>query len=292
MTAFDLSVILAVAPGQPDIGPSLQSIVQARAGRSIEIVVVGGDEPTVGQLPPDVVVRFRPSARDTLVPVRWGEGIVAAQAGVVACLSTEFTVTSAWLPSLLDALRTGSVGAAGAIGIASQASSTTLAMYFLRFSPFLPRAGAVAPASNIPGDGALYRRDRILEHPDLLAEGFWEIEFHQRWLAAGERLLFDPAPLVTYHAPIRLSEGMMLRYRHGVTYGSAKVLRHGNSRLRHLLAAPLLPFLLTARIGHRVIGNGGLRRGLVRALPTLLLLGGAWSLGEASGALRPSEARH
>ena len=287
MTTYELSVVIAVAPGHPDLEPVLASVAASCSGLTTELLIVGESNAAVAETTANLTVRRIPSAPGTLVPVAWGLGIAIAQGEIIACLSSEFTVRSDWLPTLIAAVREGAVGAAGAIEIAAGAGATTAAMYFLRFSPFLPRAAAAAMVNNIPGDGALYRRDKIVQHPDLLAQGFWEIVFHQRWLATGEQLRFDPAPLVTYHGPAGLRDGAVLRYRHGVTYGSTMVLRHGNSRMRHILGAPLLPLVLCARIARRVVTAGKGVATLLRALPPLLVLTGAWSLGEATGAAQP-----
>jgi len=180
------------------------------------------------------------------------------------------------------------MGAAGAVALRPGASTTTTAMYLLRFGMFLPRSGRTpSRVSNIPGDGAIYQRDRILEHPDLLAEGFWEVEFHRRWLDMGGELRFDHRPMVVYHGPATLGDAAKLRYRHGFTYGSTMVLRHRHSQMRHILSAPLLPALLTARIIRRATAaGGGMVLATTRALLPLLALTTAWSLGEAVGAAR------
>lgn len=284
MTAFDLTIIVAEAPGHPELGPVLASLAATCTGLSTELIVVGVRAEPVPFVAPGVVARRILCTPDTLVPVQWGKGIAVAESPVVACLSTEFTVSSAWARTLLAALGGGSVGAATAISLAPEASATTTAMYLLRFAPFLPHPGQVAkPADNIPGDGAMYRRDQILAHPDLLAEGFWEIEFHRRWLATGECLSFDPGPLVAFRGPATLRDGVLLRYRHGATYGSTMVLRHSHSRMRHILLAPILPLVLTGRVARRAFST----KGFLRALPALLALTGAWSLGEAVGAIHP-----
>ncbi len=162
-------------------------------------------------------------------------------------------------------------------------------MYLLRFAAFLPNPELPGPCRNIPGDGALYRRDQVLAHPDLLAEGCWEIEFHRRWLDAGETLHLEPVPLVQFHGPATLRDGMALRFRHGRGYGSSMVLRHRHSPWRHFLGAPLLPPLLIGRIARQVRATGGSWGMMARAFLPLLALTGAWAAGEAVGALTPGE---
>ncbi|MEO5800816.1 MAG: hypothetical protein ABIZ70_10620 [Gemmatimonadales bacterium] len=285
MSRIQLSVIVAVAPGHPALESTLDSLAAALPGITAEVIVVGGS-PVVH--PSIEILRHVAAAPDMLVPEAWGVGIATAAGEIVGCLSTEFIVQQEWAKSLLPMVRDQVAGAAGAIAIAPHSSGATTGMYLLRFAPFLPGSEAPATRDNIPGDGALYRREKILEHPDLLAEGFWEIEFHRRWLAAGDSLVFDPTARITFLGPVSLAEGVALRYRHGVTYGSTMVLRHSNSRMRHILLAPILPLVLTGRIARRLKARGGSLAPLIRSLPALLALTSAWSAGEAVGAMRPN----
>jgi len=284
---FDLTVIVALAPGHPGLEPVLGSLATSCVGLATEVLVIGDVSKPVAAPALNLTIRTIPSEEGTLIPMRWGEGIAAAQGPVVACLSTEFSVAESWARTLLPRIAGGTVGAASAIDLAPGASATTAAMYLLRFAHFLPWPDtAPKETSNIPGDGAMYLRSCILEHSDLLAEGFWEIEFHKRWLRAGKRLSLDRSPQLTFVGPATLENAAMLRYRHGVTYGSTMVLRHSHSRMRHILSAPILPLVLIARIAAEVRATGQGLATFLRALPPLLVLTSAWSLGEAIGAAR------
>ncbi len=287
MTSFDLSVIVALAPGEPEWGPTLAAVATACAGISTEVLLVGGpSQSALGDTVGSHSVRSVVAPADALVPVLWGIGATAAEAPVVAFLSSEFTVHPAWARTLLGHLEDPTVvGAAGAVALASGATASHAAMYLLRFAAFLPQPGIQPRAvANIPGDGAIYRRADILAHGDLLAEGFWEIEFHRRWLAGGHHLIFDPKSLVRSTTSGALASGMALRYRHGVGYGATMVSRHHHHRLSHVLIAPLLPLLLAGRIAGRAVQRHGGLGLLLRAAAPLLALSGAWSLGEAVGA--------
>lgn len=287
MTTPELSIVVAIAPTAPDPTATLASVAAATQGRRIEVLLVGASGATMPEGSTPLPIRHLESAPESLVPVRWGEGIVAATAPIVACLSSEFTVSPGWAGTLAERLVGPCVGAATAITLAPRASAATTAMYLLRFGAFLPQGGADGAVRNIPGDGALYRRADILAHPALLAEGFWEIEFHQRWLAAGLTLHLDPSPQLQFHGPAPLHDGMLLRFRHGRGYGAAMVLRHNHSSMRHILGAPLLPALLIGRIARRVHAAGGSVGMVGRAFLPLLALTGAWAAGEATGAASP-----
>lgn len=284
MSAFEISVIVAEAQGQPDLQPTLASVERACAGLNAEVLVV---RPSVRPpLPPSPALTIRELATEvgTLVPQRWGVGVRAAVAPVFACLTSEFTVQPDWARGLLEVLATGAVGAAGAIELGPGAGTTAAAAYLVRFSPYLPGPGSEPrQVSNIPGDTAAYSRDAVAAFPDLLAEGFWEVQFHHRFAANGLKLLLLPRPLAIFWPRRGLRASLLLRYRHGREFGITRVTRNRDSVLRLLLGSPLVPVVLVSRIVRRSAAGG--RIGLaIRAFPALAMISVAWAWGEAAGA--------
>lgn len=285
MTAFDISIILAEAQGRPDLGPALLSIERSCAGIAAEVVVVRPPGRAPVPRSNTVTIREVTAAESLLVPERWGLGVRAAQAPVFACLTTEFTVQPEWARALLDGLADGAVGAAGAIELAPGAGTTATAVYLVRFSAYMPRATAGARSvGNIPGDAAAYRREPVAAFPDLLAAGFWEIEFHHRFTAQGSRLLLLGHKLATFHSTRSLRASLLLRFRHGRNHGVTRVRRHRHTAWRLLLLSPLVPVVLLARIVRRTVGTAGGPRMVIRSLPALALISVAWAAGEAAGA--------
>lgn len=284
MSPFEISVIVAEAQGQPDIHATLASVERATTGLRTELLVVR--PPGRAPLPSSSILSIRECAteEESLVPQRWGVGVRAATAPVFACLTTEFTVHPDWARALLGAIATGAVGAAGAIEVAANAGITATAVYLVRFSPYLPRTGS-APRSvpDIPGDTAAYRRDAVVAFPDLLADGFWEVDFHRRFAAAGQKLLCLPDPLSTFRPGRGLGASLVLRYRHGREFGITRVEKYRHSAGRLILGTPLVPMVLVARMVRRAAAAG--RIGLaVRAFPVLAMISAAWAGGEAAGA--------
>ena len=283
--SFDLSVILAEAKENPDVGPALAAIERACAGIRAEILVVRpAGRPA---LPPGgtVVLRDVIADEDSLVPDRWGLGVAAAQAPVFGCLTTELTVHPEWARTLLDALRTGAGGAAGTIALQPGTGMVAAAVYFVRFNAFLPRPEAgLHVADNIPGDTAAYRRDAVMAYSELLSEGFWEAEFHRRFKADGVALMMTGRPLASFHSAVTLRSILRLRARHGHGFGVTRVARDGDSAARILLAAPAVPIVLLVRIVRRAARSPGALLLAIRVLPVLALICGAWAWGEAAGA--------
>lgn len=282
---FDLTVIVAEARDNPDLEPVLAAIERTCAGLAAEVLVVRPP----GRLPlrssSSVALRELPASESTLVPDRWGIGVRAGSAPVFGCLTTELSVHPAWAHTLLEALNSGAVGAASAIGLTRPAGMVATAVYLVRFNAFLPdRTTGSHIADSIPGDAAVYRRNAVTEFADLLAEGFWEAEFHRRFKAQGSQLSITNEALSNFHSSLTLRSAVTVRARHGRGYGITRVRDHGENRARLLLSAPLVPAILLARILRRAARSPGALRLAIRAFPALVMICAAWAWGEASGA--------
>ena len=282
---FDISVVLAEAIENPELGPALQAIERSCAGILAEVLVVRPKGRPVMPRSATMTVREVIADESTLVPERWGLGVRAEQAPIFACLTTELTVGPDWARMLLEALDSGAAGAGGAIALVPRAGITATAVYLARFSAFLSRPnGEPSLADNIPGDAAAYSRNAVLAFPDLLAEGFWEAEFHARFRARGSRLAFIEQPLSSFDSSVRLRSALVLRARHGYGFGVARVLRHHESPIRLLLGAPAVPVILISRIVERAARSPGKLWLVIKVLPALALLCAAWACGEGVGA--------
>lgn len=287
---IQLSVVLADGSAGRSLESALDTLVGACTGLRCELIVVGDYAPPDGGAP---AVRGREVRRialpaGTLTPVLWGAGASAAQGRVVAFTTTQMLVANGWACALHDAISDDTVGAAGAIALARDAGGATAALFFVRFSAFLPesvRTGATT-VRDIPGDNAAYQRSAILRHGDLLAEGFWEVEFHRRFEREGHTLSLLADAEATMRGPTDFTAAARQRYEHAAEFGASRVDRHGESVWRVVLAAPLIPLVLMLRIGRRVLPHSRYRMPFVVALPWLLVLSIAWAAGEAAGAMR------
>src|SRR5439155_9065387 len=111
----------------------------------------------------------------------------------------------------------------------------------------------------------------ILEHPDLLEEGFWEPSFHRRFRQAGKKLALDPDLVVVHHGTVTTASFAHQRYRHGRAYGSERAQRASFARrVLLLLSSPLVPSLLLARIVRRTAWRPRYRARLIAAFPWLV----------------------
>lgn len=305
MSDLALSIVLAVTHDDivghgsiaASVAASLEAIARSVAvlsdGLAYEVIVVGADETASLPLPTHTSVVGAPHG--ALTPVLWGLGLRAARGRVVAFTTSQMRVSVAWAGALIGAITSGVdagvVGAGGPIALPTVASDADAAV-LVRFSAFLPgRWPRVTAVHDIPGDNAAYLRAHLVDHEDLLRDGFWEVEFHHRFARTGKQLLMVPAALATAQGAVDLRTLRAQRYAHAVSFGMSRVSRHGESALRILLSAPLVPVVLLVRIARRARAGGVDRGRIQRALPAVLRLTTAWAAGEAVGACRAATGR-
>ena len=119
----------------------------------------------------------------------------------------------------------------------------------------------------------------------MFRDGFWEVEFHARLRAEGERLEAVPAATASMVGSEPFGAFLHHRFEHGARFGAWRVRSAGMSLIRVVLATPLVPFVITGRSLRRVADRPRVLLRSLSALPALLLLGTAWAAGEAWGAL-------
>ncbi len=287
----DLTVVLASPGPEACPGPALAALVTATAGIRLEVILVGGTGTPELTWPAGTRVIPIAARLGALVPEQWGEGLRAASGNYVGFLSAEFRVRPAWAHALIAALEEGASGAAGGIGLAPDVGAATAGMYLARYSAFLPHppGGTPVRVPEIPGDTAIYRRADLLQDPDLLARGFWEVEFHERMRTRGRYVVRVAGVLAEFSGPSALGSSMKQRYRHARSYGVARVRQFGHRPAAITLVAPFVPWILAWRAIRRAVRNGWGRRAIPRGAGSLLLLSLAWACGEVRGAWGANE---
>jgi len=227
------------------------------------------------------ILRFPPG---TLVPVLWAAGLGRARGPGVAFTLGNIVVARPWAQALRSGLTEAS-GVGGPLVLHPQSGVVDWAIFYLRYSAFLPSqlpAGSVT--GEIAGDNAAYLGSALERHASSFTKGFWEVEFHRRLRAEGQRLVStrQATAAVTWSVPF----WPMVRHRfvHGRHFGASRVAG-GTRPGRIVFAAPLVPWILAARAARRVWSERGHRTRFVIALPMFVALAAAWAMGEAVGAL-------
>jgi hypothetical protein len=271
-----LSIVIAVKDGACNVPALLRALKERDENTEVILCCAGradcNDHVTQFSFPPE-----------TLVPTLWSEGILRAHGSRVALTTAQFVPQPDWLARLhaVDLDRWAGVG--GAIDNDPASSARNWAIFFLRYSAFAPPLAA-AETDEIAADNAVYDRAAILEHTDLLRDGFWEPSFHRRFRNAGKKLALDPDLVVVHHGTVSARSFAQQRYLHGRAYGIERAERARFARnLLLLLSSPLVPLLLLGRIVRRIIRRPRYRAKLFGALPWLVHFTLTWAIGECRG---------
>lgn len=286
---IDLSVVIGSVASERSIRDCLASVVASCTDLRAEVIVVDASTDQTASL----VRRYFPAveliclAPGTLTPVLWATGIAAARGTRVATTTGHFVVPGSWARDLSAALDSGAAGAGGPVILRRSASVVDRAIYYLRYSAFLPTdALAVTEVSEIPGDNAMYDRSVFDEHCSLLADGFWEVELHRMMHAKGQTLVMVQSAAAQFGRSFPLALISRHRFAHGSHFGAWRVRENAESASRIAFTAPAVPLVLLVRSARRVLRSGGNLAGFLAAAPLILWLAACWALGEAVGALQ------
>jgi hypothetical protein len=217
-----------------------------------------------------------------LVPELWRDGIDRARGRIVALTIAQMVPAPDWIEQirvLLD--RHDAVG--GAIDPGSRLRPTDWGEYFCRYArdmrPFDGRESI-----DLPGDNAAYKRALLEDVRDSYRNGFWEPEVHKRLEARGSTLWHAPELLVRQGRSAGWRAFARQRLRHGREYGHQRGTGFGKGRLAvGVLASPMIPLVMTARVLREVSSRRRLRGRAVAVLPIVFSFNLVWAVAEALG---------
>jgi glycosyltransferase involved in cell wall biosynthesis len=292
--AHDVSVVIASVESVHTIGRCIDSIRRALSGVNAEVIVVDASHDGTAKVASESLGRGRvvQCAPGTLTPELWATGIAQTTGRIVALTTGHFVVEPTWISSLSSALTGRTVGAAGHVDLADDATVTDWAVFYLRYSEFLNEPGqTLGEASGravrgIPADNAAYDGDAVRRFVRTSGEGFWEVEFHRQAHAEGRALALVRGATAWFGRSFPFSTILAHRFHHGRHAGAWRAQHGERSALVILLAAPVVPLLLALRVWQRLRLSAPHRRRFLRSLPQFMTLAASWAAGEALGALR------
>lgn len=290
-SALELTVVIASVNARRSITRCVESVRHACDGITSEVLVVDASDDGTSDLisAANHDVRIIHGARGALVPELWAEGVRQARGSVVALTTGHCVVDPTWARALLGGVAAGAAGVGGYFRLDGAASASSRAMFLLRYSAFLALPNEQRPglsrAREIAGDNAAYSHAALSRHVGTFADGFWEVEFHQRLRAEHAQLALAPDATCTVYDSTPLGRLVAQRFAHGRHFGNWRARVLGHSRVRVALAGPLVPLALFSRVLRRLIRLRMLTARLVPATVPFFVLAGAWATGEVVGSL-------
>jgi len=237
--------------------------------------------PVATQAPPD-----SHAGRHELYDARRTAGLLAATGDLVGMLEDRSVPEHDWARTAVRRhaeLRHEVIGGAMASGRDSIVSLADFLCDFYRFQP--PFTGGVR--DYVSYVNICYKRAALERTRALWQDGYYDLTVHWALQQAGGQLWLAPDLLVRQMRSDGAGLGAMIgeRYAWGRRFAVRRARDAGvGARLRFALQSPLVPLVLYLRAARQQKGPGSLRR-LLKATPAMLLIFGAWGLGELVGSL-------
>jgi len=252
-TSRRVSVVIASKVGEPFIGMCLDSVRAEVEQISAEVVVVAHGKPAadLGRRYPWVRVVDSGGVRQ--VPAMRRIGVEVASGDLIAVIEEHCSAGKDWLHVALVALDGSDYAAVGGPVVDHDYDRLRdWVVYFLEYNGSMPPAPD-CETPDLNDANIVYRRDVLMRHVALLDEGYWPMHLHPALVAEGARMRSVPGMVVHHRGPF--DYGYYLGQRFLFSRAFAGVRARSQSawrRLAYLVAAPLIPVLLLARMALRV----------------------------------------
>jgi len=267
-----ISVVIASKVGAPFIDQCLDSVrVEAQALGVEVIVVAAGAASYAARLAADFPwARIIHAADLRKVPALRRRGVEQSAGDYIAVIEEHCSAKDDWLAKALEAHARGRYAAVGGpIADFDYDRLPDWVVYFLEYNGALPPAPA-GETNNLNDANIAYRRDVLLEHAELLDEGYWPMTLHPTLLAEGMKFLSVPDMLVYHRGPFSFGYYLHQRYLFSRAFAGVRARKQSAlKRWAYVLGAPLVPFFLLARISLTVFRKRCRVGKFIRALPLL-----------------------
>jgi len=277
----EISVIIASFSGEKALIRCLDSIVPQAAKAEVLVATNLWPEVVAGLRQRFPTVRFLQGPKHSGVFALRSLAARMARGRLIALTEDHATVSPQWIQALIAAHRGGHRIIGGPIDNGLDQSVFDWALYFAEYGNFMPplREGRVALVSGV---NAAYDRELLMGCEEIWANGLYENMVHDALRDKGHDFYLVTNAWVRSHLKMSFSEATKHLFSGGRHFGRHRCDRSNSPRrLFWGLAAPLVPLVLIQRIIRHVVGHRPDRLGLVvKALPYLVCLIGAWSLGE------------
>jgi hypothetical protein len=252
--------------------------------RDIEVLVPTAT-PSVVQLVHEKFPQFTAieAQASSHLPDLWGSGVVRAQGRILALTSGACIPDRGWVEAILQAHVEYHSAIGGTIDIAPHSGLAAWALYFSRYSAFMPPLAA-GPA-DVCADNGSYKRAAIADQLTWIGRhGFWDHEVNERLHAQMRSRWRDPRMIVTCKQAAGSSQE---RFRIGHALGRLRAAQFDRRRRAlQFLKTPALPAVYLARIARTVLRARRHRVAFALSLPIIAWYLICWSAGQSLGLIQ------
>lgn len=271
-TSKKISVVVASAAGGGFLNRCLESLRDQAAECGAEVLVVdrcGAERrEQISRDFPFVRVLSAEGAKRAGVPELRRLGAENAVGEILAILEEHCVAPRDWLATIARSFQPGDAAIGGPILDDDYERVCDWAVYFSEYHNFLP-PWPDAERYQLNGANIAYDRALVLEHREVLTAGYWEVVLHP--ILARRGAFRGVAKMGVHHTgPFPFGYYLHQRYLLSRVWGGAqRASASAMKRLVYLVAAPVFPCLLLARIASRALRSGQRVGKFVTAIPLL-----------------------
>jgi len=268
-----VSVVIASLVGAPFIDDCISSLEQQAKEWNAEVIVVAcGPAEYASRIALKFPwVRVIPRAARETVPELRKCGVAEAAGEVVAIIEEHCVAAPDWLTRLINAHAGGEYGVVGGPVVDhAYLRLRDWTVYFLEYNGYLPpwREGE---EHDLGSANIAYSRALLMKYQDCLGDGYWEAGLHPRLLADGVKFRPVPEMQVRHRGPFDYGYYLQQRYWFSRAFAGCRSQQLPLSRkIAYVVAAPLLPFLLLARMSKRILSRNCQVGKFAESLPLLI----------------------
>jgi glycosyltransferase involved in cell wall biosynthesis len=280
------SVVIASIVGSPFIDDCLDSLERQAEECGAEVIVVacGTAEYAARIASKFSWVRVIHCAERETVPALRQRGVEEATGEIVAIIEEHCLAAPDWLKRAMETHARGEFGVVGGPVVDNgYPRLRDWVVYFCEYNNYLP-PWQEGGAHDLGSANIAYSRAVLLKYRRLLGAGYWEAALHPQLMADGVKFHAVPSMVVYHRGPFNYKYYLQQRYWFSRAFAGARNLPLSR-RVAYLLASPLVPFLLLARMTLRVWGKRCHVDKFVQSLPLLVPVLAVYVYGEFIGYL-------
>jgi len=282
-----LSVVIAAVNGTECLRRTLQAIDRLPERDRIEVVLVETSETACGEFARDAagpLVVVQGSIDEGIPRLRY-RGVVASTGELVAIVEDHVDVAPDWARVIFETMADPTVSAVGGRVEPGRTGWIDSGLFLADYARYV---GPVPEGdhADLPGNNIAYRREALLEHAGVLAEGKWESWVNGALAESGHRLVSTNRMVVSHCKGFTLGEFLNLRWHFGRSYAGMRLDRLSPARrFVHIVGSAALPAILTLRATRTLAQRRVSRITLARSWPLIALVMAVGAAGECVGYL-------
>jgi glycosyltransferase involved in cell wall biosynthesis len=266
-----VSVVIASIVGAPFIDDCLTSLEQQAKDCAAEVIVVACGTREYAQR---IAARFpwvrvvHRAARETVPDLR-RHGVQAAAGEIIAIIEEHCLAAPDWLTRAITALEAGDCSVVGGPVVDhGYQRLRDWVVYFCEYNNYLP-PWRHDEWHDLGSANIAYSRAVLMKYQHLLGAGYWEAALHPHLLSQGVKFRAVPEMRVHHRGPFDYGYYLQQRYWFSRAFAGARKLPAAH-KIAYFLAAPLVPFLLLARMAQRVWRRHCRVEKFAQALPLMI----------------------